>query len=141
MLTRAEYDRYAAAFAARDYDFVFSHFHDDAMLEFAGYRLNGVPLMRAFYDFFHAHVDERLEILGFVSSDALVMVDGIIHLHFRKAIAPEALAERGLERLASMEPGQSVAMPQFIAYDIADGKFVRARCAVLDTVTQQFGPE
>lgn len=137
--TTADYDRYATAFAGRDYDYVFGHFHPDAVLEFAGYRFKGVPAMREFYAFFHAYADERVEVKGFLASDELVMVDGIIHLHFREAIPAEKLAEMGLTRLASLEAGESFSMPQLIAYDLKDGLITRARCAVLDLVVDEIG--
>jgi len=129
-----QYLAYLDLFNARDYDGVLSHFHDDAEIAFAGLALRGHRAIRDFYSFFHAHVDETISLSRFLSDDGTVALEATVRLEARHDLTAEMLAAKGLERLVALERGDVVEMRQFIHYQVVDGRFSRADCAVLEPV-------
>ena len=107
-MDRSHYDRYLAAFTARDYDGVLSFWAEPFELTFAGYRFTRKAEVKAFYAFFHAYVDESITVNAYVSDARMVAMEVVVPL----------------------AAGQVLEIPQFIQYHLRDGMIVRAACAV-----------
>ena len=129
-MTREEYENYLRLFNARDYDGVLDHFTDDAEVEFAGFAFKGREVVKQFYAFFHAYVDERIELHRFLSDEHTVALEATVRLEAKADLTEEMLRERGLAGLFTLRKGQVLEVPQFIHYHLQDGKFARAMCAV-----------
>lgn len=132
-MNRAAYDRYVAAFNARDYATVLSHFADTFELRFAGYVLRTRAEALEFYEFLHRYVEERVFVHRFVSDAHTVAIEADVALRALQDLTPATLAARGLDQLVSLQRGETVTIPQFIHYHLENGKIVRALCAVSDT--------
>jgi len=132
-MDRAAYDRYLAAFNARDYDTVLAHFADRFEVTFAGYVFRSRDEVRKLYAFLHAHVEERISVHRFVSDDRMVAMEADVRLEAINDLTPSMLAEAGLGRIQPMTRGQVITIPQFIHYHLdANGKIVRALCAIFE---------
>ena len=68
-MTREDYERYAAAFNARDYDTVFDFYAENPRMAFFGIEITTREQLRAFYTFLHRFVRETIAIERFASSD------------------------------------------------------------------------
>ena len=130
-MDRSHYDRYLAAFTARDYDQVLSFWAEPFELTFAGYRFTRKAEVKAFYAFFHAYVDESITVNAYVSDARMVAMEVVVRLEGRRALDAATLAAAGFDRLVPLAAGQVVEIPQFIHYHLRDGKIVRAVCAVV----------
>jgi hypothetical protein len=131
-MTREDYDRYVRLFNARDYDAVLDHFADTFELVFAGYVFRTRRQVRDFYAFLHSYVRESVTVRAFVSGEHMVALEADVRLEGLRELTPAILAEKGLERLAALGPGETVTIPQFIHYHLRDGKIVKALCAVFE---------
>lgn len=134
-MDRTAYDRYLAAFNARDYETVLSHFAEDGAFEvvFAGYAFRTREAVRAFYRLLHAHVDERITVHRYLSDDAMVAMEAEVRLEGIADLTSERLAAEGLSRIHPIAAGQVITLPQFIHYHLnGEGKIVRALCAVFE---------
>ena len=67
-MTREDYERYAAAFNARDYDAVFDFYAENPRMAFFGVEITTREQLRAFYTFLHTYVRETITIERFASS-------------------------------------------------------------------------
>ena len=130
-MTREDYENYLRLFNARDYDGVLDHFTDDAVVEFAGFAFEGRQMVRDFYAFFHAFVDERITLHRFLSDDQSVALEATVRLDGKADLTEDILEARGLKGLFTLNKGQVLEVPQFIHYHLRDGKFAKALCAVL----------
>lgn len=132
-MDRAGYDRYLAAFNARDYDRVLDHFADAFELVFAGYVFRTRDEVRRLYAFLHAHVDERVTVHSYVSDGRMVAMEADVRLEGLSDLTPAMLAAQGLDRIQPLAKGQVVTIPQFIHYHLDEqGRIVRALCAVFE---------
>ena len=132
-MDRAAYERYLAAFNARDYDAVLAHFADRFEVVFAGYAFRTADQVRDFYRFFHACVDERITLKAFLSNETMVALEADVRLEAHEDLTPAMLEAQGLGGLFSLAKGQVITVPQFIHYHLdANGKIVRALCAVYE---------
>jgi hypothetical protein len=130
-MNRADYDRYAQAFNARDYDTVFDFYADGASIRFFGVDLGTRDAFKRFYAFLHAHVIETLTIERFASSDELVALEGVIRVEATKDLDAATLAAQGLDQFMPIAKGQVQKMRQYIHYHVADGKFTSVGCAIV----------
>jgi hypothetical protein len=130
-MNRADYDRYAQAFNARDYDTVFDFYADGASIRFFGVDLGTRDAFKRFYAFLHAHVIETLTIERFASSDELVALEGVIRVEATKDLDAATLAAQGLDQFMPIAKGQVQEMRQYIHYHVADGKFTSVGCAIV----------
>jgi hypothetical protein len=136
-MTRDDYDRYLEAFNARDYDAVLAHFAEEFELAFAGYVFRTKEEVRRFYAFLHAYVAESVIVHHFVSDGRMVALEADVRLEGLADLTPEVLAAHGYMRIATLQRGQVVTIPQFIHYHLDEqGKIVRALCAVFDPPQQ-----
>lgn len=131
-MNRDQFDAYLAAFNRRDYDAVLSQYTQDGEIVFAGYAFKGHQAVRDFYAFFHAHVDERINVQRFVADDHTVVLEATVRLEGKSALTSGMLEAKGLGNLFQLEKGQVVEVPQFIHYHLRDGKFAKALCAIFD---------
>lgn len=134
-MDRAAYDRYLAAFNARDYEAVLDHFAADGAFEvvFAGYAFRSRDAVRRFYRFLHAHLDERITVNRYIAADRMVAMEADVRLEALTDLTPAMLAAEGLDRIHPLAKGQIVTLPQFIHYHLdGAGKIVRALCAVFE---------
>ena len=131
-----QYRAYLELFNARDYDGIQAYFHEDAEIVFAGYALRGHQAVRDFYTFFHAHVDESITLNRFLSDGDTVVLEATVRLEARDDLTPAMLAAKGLDRIVALKRGEVVEMRQFIHYHLANGRFSRAMCAVLEPVSE-----
>jgi len=130
-VNRAAYDRYLAAFNARDYDTVLDHFADEFEVVFADVVLRTKPQIRAFYAFLRAYLDERISITRYLSDARTIAMEADVRLEGLKTLTPAMLEERGYGSIVPLDAGQVITIPQFIHYHLDEqGKFVRALCAV-----------
>lgn len=130
MLTRADYDRYAEAFNARDYDAVADFYVDPPLMTFFGVEIRSRQALKDFYAFLHDHVKESVRVLNFAASDTLTAIDGIIRVEGVKDLTREALDAQGLHGFFPISVGEVQEMRQFIFYKINDGLIERVECAL-----------
>lgn len=130
-MNRADYERYAAAFNAKDYDAVYDFYAPGARLAFFGVDLATRDDFKAFYGFLHSHVKETLTIERFAASEELVALEGIIRVEAIRDLDAETLAARGLHQFFPIKAGEVQEMRQYIHYHVADGKFTGVGCAII----------
>lgn len=124
------YRRYLDYFNARNYDGVLANFADAFDLSFAGYHFRTKEEVRRFYQFFHEHVDEAIDLKAFVGNAEMVAIEVIVKLTGKKELTPAALEKAGYGRLVPLAVGQVVEIPQYIHYHLRDGKIVAVGCAM-----------
>lgn len=131
MLTRADYDRYVAAFNAKDYDAVADFYVDPPLMTFFGVEIRSRSALKDFYAFLHDHVQENVRVLNFAASQTLMAIDGVIQVVGTKDLTREALDARGLHGLFPIAKGEMQEMRQFIFYTIENGLIARVECALV----------
>jgi ketosteroid isomerase-like protein len=130
-VNRDDYDRYAAAFNARDYDAVFDFYAEDPQLAFFGVEIRTREQLRAFYTFLHTYVRETITVEKFAASDDLAAVEGVIRVEGIKDLTREELDARGLDQFFPITAGEVQEMRQYIHYHLRDGKIAGVGCAIV----------
>ncbi|OYX60948.1 MAG: hypothetical protein B7Y89_14745 [Novosphingobium sp. 32-60-15] len=130
MLTRAGYDRYVAAFNAKDYDAVADFYVDPPLMSFFGVEIRSRQALKNFYAFLHDHVLESVRVLNFAASETLTAIDGVIRVEGIKDLTREALDAQGLFGFFPIAKGEVQEMRQFIFYTIENGRIARVECAL-----------
>mgnify|MGYP000046788791 CR=1 FL=1 len=130
MLTRAGYDRYVAAFNAKDYDAVADFYVDPPLMTFFGVEIRSRQALKDFYAFLHDHVLESVRVLNFAASETLTAIDGVIRVEGIKDLTREALDARGLLGFFPIAKGEVQEMRQFLFYTIENGLIARVECAL-----------
>lgn len=130
-MTREDYERYAAAFNARDYDAVFDFYAENPRMAFFGIEITTRAQLREFYGFLHSYVRETIAIEKFASSDELAAVEGIIRIEAFRDLTREMLDAHGMEQFVPIANGDVQEMRQYIHYHLKDGKIVSVGCAVV----------
>ncbi|MFB0612737.1 nuclear transport factor 2 family protein [Aurantiacibacter poecillastricola] len=130
-MTREDYDRYAEAFNARDYDAVFDFYADNPEMAFFGIEIRTREQLRDFYTFLHSYVRESITVEKFASSDELVAVEGVIRVEAFKDLTREELDARGLEQFFPIVAGEVQEMRQYIHYHMRGGKIASVGCAIV----------
>lgn len=130
-MTREDYDRYVAAFNARDYDAVFDFYADRPRLAFFGIEITTREQLKAFYTFLHAHVTETVEVERFASSPELVAVEATVRVEAFRDLTREALDARGMQAFFPIARGEVQEMRQYIHYHLKDGKITAVGCAIV----------
>ena len=70
-MNRADYDRYLAAFNAKDYDAICDFYAEPMDMDFFGVGLRSRADMKRFYGFLHSYVKESVAVRNFASSETL----------------------------------------------------------------------
>lgn len=130
-MTREDYERYAAAFNARDYDTVFDFYAERPRMAFFGIEITTRHQLKEFYGFLHQYVKETVRIERFAGSDELAAVEGIVRVEGIKDLTPELLAERGMSQFFPIMTGEVQEMRQYIHYHLKDGKIENVGCALV----------
>lgn len=130
-MTREDYERYAAAFNARDYDVVFDFYAERPKMAFFGVEIATRDQLKAFYGFLHRYVKETVTVERFAGSDELAAVEGIVRVEGIDDLTPEILQERGLAQFFPIRKGEVQEMRQYIHYHLKDGKIESVGCALV----------
>lgn len=130
-MTREDYDRYVAAFNARDYDTVFDFYAENPRLAFFGVEITTRQQLKEFYGFLHTYVKETVTVERFAGSDELAAVEGIVRVEGIADLTAETLAERGLDQFFPIRKGDVQEMRQYIHYHLKDGKIESVGCALV----------
>ena len=130
-MTREDYERYAAAFNARDYDAVFDFYAENPRMAFFGIEITTREQLRAFYTFLHSYVRETVTIERFAGSDELAAVEGIVRIEAFDDLTREVLDERGMEQFFPIAKGDVQELRQYIHYHLKDGKIESVGCALV----------
>jgi hypothetical protein len=130
-MTREDYERYAAAFNARDYDTVFDFYAEKPKMAFFGIEITTRAQLKEFYGFLHQYVKETVTIERFAGSDELAAVEGIVRVEGIKDLTSEILAERGMPQFFPISLGEVQEMRQYIHYHLKDGKIENVGCALV----------
>ena len=130
-MNRDDYNRYLAAFNAKDYDGVADFYADPIHMDFFGISLRSREDLKDFYRFLHAYVHESVTVRNFASSETLTAIDGIVRIEAYRDLTRETLDAHGAKGFFPMVAGQIFELRQFIFYTIKDGKIAQTECAML----------
>lgn len=130
-MTREDYERYVAAFNARDYDAVFDFYAERPRMAFFGVEITTREQLHEFYTFLHTYVRETVSIERFASSDEMAAVEGIVRVEGIADLTREMLDERGLPGLFPIAKGEVQEMRQYIHYHLNGGKISSVGCALV----------
>jgi hypothetical protein len=130
-MTRQDYERYAAAFNARDYDAVFDFYAERPKMAFFGVEITTRDQLKDFYGFLHRYVKETVTVERFAGSDELAAVEGIVRVEGIDDLTPEILEARGLGQFFPIARGEVQEMRQYIHYHLKDGKIESVGCALV----------
>ena len=129
-VTRDDYERYAAAFNARDYDTVFDFYAENPRMAFFGVEITTREQLRAFYTFLHRYVRETIAVERFAASDELAAVEGLIRIEGIADLTREILDAQGMQQFFPIRAGEVQEMRQYIHYHLKDGKIESVGCAL-----------
>ena len=130
MLDRAAYDRYLAAFNARDYDAVADFYVDPPQMEFFGIVITSRDELKDFYAWLHENVAETVRILNFASGETCTAIDAVVRIAAKKDLTREALDAKGATGFFPIEAGVVQEIRQFIFYTTRGGKIEKVECAL-----------
>ena len=130
-MTREDYDRYVAAFNARDYDTVFDFYAERPRMAFFGIEITSRDELKQFYGFLHRYVKETVTVERFAASDDLVAVEGLVRIEAIADLTAETLAQNGMDQFFPIRVGQVQEMRQYIHYHLKDGKIESVGCALV----------
>ena len=130
-MTREDYQRYAAAFNARDYDAVFDFYAENPRLAFFGIEITTREQLRAFYSFLHRFVRETITIERFAASDELAAVEAVIRIEGLEDLTRETLDAHGMQEFFPIRTGDVQEIRQYIHYHLKDGKIESVGCALV----------
>jgi hypothetical protein len=130
-VTREDYDRYVAAFNARDYDAVFDFYAEHPRMAFFGIEITSREELKAFYGFLHRYVKETVTVERFAASEELAAVEGIVRIEAIADLTSEILAANGMDQFFPIRAGQVQEMRQYIHYHLEDGKIASVGCALV----------
>jgi len=128
-MTREDYDRYVAAFNARDYDRVFDFYVEKPDMAFFGVEIRSREDLKGFYTFLHSFVKETITVERFASSEELAAVEAIVRIEAYEDLTSAILEQKGYQ-LFPIAKGEVQEMLQFIHYHLRDGKIEQVRCAL-----------
>jgi ketosteroid isomerase-like protein len=130
-MTREDYDRYVAAFNARDYDAVFDFYAENPRLAFFGIEITTRGQLKEFYGFMHRYVKETVTVERFAGSGELAAVEAIVRIEATGDLTREILDARGMQQFFPIAKGEVQEMRQFIHYHLRDGKIASVGCALV----------
>jgi hypothetical protein len=129
-MNRADYDRYLAAFNARDYDHVCDFYAEPMNMAFFGISIRSRADMKRFYGFLHAYVRESVSVRNFAASDSLTAVDAMVRIEAFRDLDAATLAANGCSAFFPIKAGEVQELRQFIFYSLRAGKIVKVECAM-----------
>jgi hypothetical protein len=129
-LDRAAYERYLAAFNARDYDAVADFYVDPPRMEFFGIVITSREELKAFYAWLHDNVDEHVRVLNFAAGETCTAIDAIVRITAKKDLTREALDAKGATGFFPIMAGECQEIRQFIFYTTRGGRIEKVECAL-----------
>jgi len=129
-MTREDYDRYVAAFNARDYDAVFDFYAEHPKMAFFGIEITSRDQLKDFYGFMHRYVKETVTVERFAGSDELAAVEAIVRIEATDDLTREILDARGMGQFFPIAKGEVQEMRQYIHYHLKDGKIESVGCTL-----------
>ena len=105
-VTRDDYERYAEAFNARDYDAVFDFYAENPRMAFFGIEITTRDQLKDFYAFMHRYVRETVTVERFAGSDELAAVEAIVRIEATGDLTRELLDARGMEQFFPIAKGE-----------------------------------
>ena len=129
-MTREDYERYVAAFNARNYDTVFDFYAEKPRMAFFGIEITTRDQLKDFYGFLHQYVKETVTVERFAGSDELAAVEGIVRIEGIADLTQEVLEARGMGQFFPIMTGEVQEMRQYIHYHLKDGKIESVGCAL-----------
>ena len=130
-MTREDYDRYVAAFNARDYDAVFDFYAERPKMAFFGVEITSREQLKDFYGFMHRYVKETVTVERFAGSEDLAAVEAIVRIEATDDMTREILDARGMGQFFPIAKGEVQEMRQYIHYHLQDGKIASVGCALV----------
>ena len=130
-MTREDYDRYVAAFNARDYDAVFDFYAENPRMAFFGIEITSREELKDFYGFMHRYVKETVTVERFAGSDELAAVEAIVRIEATDDLTRESLDARGMGQFFAIAKGEVQEMRQYIHYHLQGGKIASVGCALV----------
>ncbi|WP_305096874.1 nuclear transport factor 2 family protein [Croceibacterium aestuarii] len=130
-MTRQDYERYVAAFNARDYDTVFDFYAENPRMAFFGIEIATRDQLKDFYGFMHRYVKETVEIERFAASDELAAVEANVRIEATDHLTRDILDARGMQQFFPIAKGDVQEMRQYIHYHLKDGKIGSVGCALV----------
>ena len=130
-MTREDYDRYVAAFNARDYDAVFDFYAENPRMAFFGIEITSREELKDFYGFMHRYVKETVTVERFAGSDELAAVEAIVRIEATDDLTRESLDARGMGQFFPIAKGEVQEMRQYIHYHLQGGKIASVGCALV----------
>ena len=130
-MTREDYDRYVAAFNAREYDAVFDFYADNPRMAFFGIEITTREQLKDFYGFMHRYVKETVTVERFAGSDELAAVEAIVRIEATDDLTREILDARGMQQFFPIAKGEVQEMRQYIHYHLERGKIASVGCALV----------
>lgn len=129
-MNRADYERYLAAFNARDYDGVGDFYCEPLTMDFFGVSIRSRADLKRFYSFLHSYVNESVTVRNFASSDTLTAVDAIVRIEAFRDLDAATLAANGCAQFRPAKAGEVQELRQFIFYTIRGGSIAQVECAL-----------
>lgn len=120
-----DYHRYLEAFNARDYATLETFFADDFALENAGFRVQGKPAFRAFYEFFHEYCREEVIFKGFYPGETGFVANVVIRFTGLMDLSPEVLTARGYSGMTPVPAGVTIDVEFLILYLLGEDGLIR----------------
>ena len=130
-MNRTDYDRYLAAFNARDYDGVCDFYAEPMHMDFFGVSIRSRADMKRFYGFLHSYVKESVSVRNFAASDTLTAVDAIVRIEALRDLDAETLTANGCAQFRPIRAGEVQELRQFIFYSLRDGRIAGVECAMV----------
>lgn len=127
----ADYQRYADAFNARDYDAVFDFYGPAPRMAFFGIEITTRDELKAFYGFLHQYVAETVTVERCAVSDDLCAVEGLVRIEATRDLTRETLDANGMQQFFPIAKGEVQEMRQYIHYHLEDGKIAQVGCALV----------
>ena len=130
MLDRAGYERYLAAFNARDYDAVADFYVDPPRMEFFGIVITSREELKSFYSWLHSCVKESVSIHNFAASETATAVDAIVRIEALRDLTRADLDAKGATGFFPIRAGDVQEIRQFIFYTTRRGRIEKVECAL-----------
>jgi SnoaL-like domain len=130
MLDRARYDRYLAAFNAKDYDGVADFYADPPRMEFFGIVITSRQELKDFYAWLHSCVKESVTLRNFAASETCTACDAIVRIEALRDLTREELDAKGATGFFPITRGEVQEIRQFIFYTVKNGKIEQVEAAL-----------
>jgi hypothetical protein len=130
MIDREAYDRYLAAFNAKDYDAVADFYVDPPCMEFFGIVIRSRQELKDFYRWLHSAVKESVTLRNFAASDTCTACDAIVRIEALRDLDREELDAKGATGFFPIRKGEVQEIRQFIVYTVKNDRIEKVEAAL-----------